>query len=270
MRIVAIISIRNEEHYLPVILEYLSQQNIEVVIIDHESSDRSIEIVKTYLNKNVIKIVTIPYLGYFSLIDQLVAKQEIRERTKADWIIHHDVDEIMESKSKNETLRGLIERVDMAGYTAINFEEFVFVPASEYENYEGKDYLNLMRYYYHFAPSSMRLVRAFKNSIKSNNVEEAGHRMDKEDVLVYDEPQILRHYLCLNFSSFINRYKKRIFKKQELDLGWHANRINVEWEKVQLPSLKDLQDVQEVGLVNLYPKIKHFWNAAYVDLSLRK
>ena len=44
MNVCAIIAVRNEARHLPILLEYLARSNVDVVIVDNESSDESVDI----------------------------------------------------------------------------------------------------------------------------------------------------------------------------------------------------------------------------------
>lgn len=56
-------------------------------------------------------------------------------------------------------------RIDAKGYQAINFEEFVFLPTNGTVDYQGRNYLEEMKYYYCHRPKGRKLVRAFKNGL---------------------------------------------------------------------------------------------------------
>lgn len=260
MKIVAIISIRNNAEYLRVLLEYLSQNKIDVILIDQESDDGSEKIYNTYLNKPIVDVIRIPFTGSFSLQAQLELKEEIRQSIKADWIIHHDSDEIMESAQSSESLYEMISRIDHEGYNTINFEEYVFLPEDLRVDYSYRNFLKEMKFYYCFAPAPMRLNRIFKNSSNNNSLANGGHQMIGEEVRVYPQNMILRHYIGLSFRRLLDKYNNRIFSKEEIEKGWHFNRVNVEWENIGIPDLEMLNFIPIDGINNLNPYQSHFWN----------
>ena len=65
IRILAIISTRNEENYINYNLKHLIDQNIDVYLIDNSSTDRTCEIAKKYLGKGLVGIEKINYDGFF-------------------------------------------------------------------------------------------------------------------------------------------------------------------------------------------------------------
>ncbi len=137
MRIVALLTARNEELYLVRCLEHLFSQGIETCFIDNDSTDTSREIAERFLKRGVFRLERQPYLGYYDHVGLLSLKEKLAGDIDADWFIHCDADEIMEAPSPFASLRAGIESVDAAGFEAINFDEFVFVPTANTENYEG-------------------------------------------------------------------------------------------------------------------------------------
>jgi hypothetical protein len=73
-----------------------------------------------------------------------------------------DADEIREAPPPYSTLREGLEGADREGFNAVNFDEFVFLPTSEEESFEGTDYVASMEYYYFFEPRPLRQVKAWK------------------------------------------------------------------------------------------------------------
>src|ERR1700756_192856 len=106
--ICAVIVARNEAPYLQYLLPYLAEQNIDVVIIDNESTDSSNKIYAAYANKPVIEVLTLPFTGVFSLPAAIAKKFEVYNKLSHDWLIHHDADEIMQHRESDRSLRNAI------------------------------------------------------------------------------------------------------------------------------------------------------------------
>jgi hypothetical protein len=126
--ICAVLGLRNEAHYLPILLPILANQGIEVAVIDHESTDGSRDLYSAYLGNPIISVESLRYEGVYSQTQQLEAKQNVYRRLKHDWVIHHDADEIFEDFRPNHTLRDAIQEADEGGFDALNFDEFAFLP----------------------------------------------------------------------------------------------------------------------------------------------
>ena len=260
MKVVAIISIRNNYEYLKVLLEYLKHENIQVVLIDEDSYDGSEKIYNRYKNGHVLDVIKIPFSGMFSLKDHLQLKDDIRKTIDADWIIHHDSDEVMQSSVKGESLFDMIVRIDKQGFNTINLEEYVFLPEDERIDYTNRNFLKEMKFYYCFAPIPLRLNRIFKNDTCDNSISSGGHQIVGSEVNISPENMVLRHYIGLSLTKLKSKYKNRIFPTEELDKGWHYNRVNVDWDNIKIPDLDLLNFIPIDGINNLTPYSNHFWD----------
>jgi glycosyltransferase involved in cell wall biosynthesis len=248
LRIVALLAIRNEEVFIERCLEHLFQNGIYTYIIDNESTDRSISIAKKFLNRGVIDIETIAYNGVFDLRGQLERKQQLAQEIEADWFIHHDADEIRYAPSSFATLHDGILHADRKGYNAINFDEFVFMPTSKNQSFEGKDYVSEMHYYYYFGPKTLRRINAWKNtSNKIDLVSSGGHAIHFEGIKIFPENFILRHYLALSFAHACKKYENtHVYKSSEIFRGWFAARSTFKKEHCKFPDRNQLKKTTEI------------------------
>lgn len=260
MKITAIIALRNEARYLRVVLKHLVDSDIRIAIIDNESTDNSRSIIDEF-KKHIDFYQVISYKGFFDWSELLNAKQEVIKRIDADWVIHQDADEMLQSPIADESLKQGIERVASAGCTAINFDEFVFVPTKEKSVYSSNNFLQEMLHYYFFELRPFRLMRAWKNSpgvCQCNG----GHRLESNTPLVFpSESFILRHYIVLDQHHATLKYAKRKFSEIDLSKGWHRNRLNFP-AQVSFPlagSLQKLSTYSSKDFVKNNPWKKHFW-----------
>ena len=259
MKVLVILAVRNEAPYLKVLLPYLFEQNVHIHIIDNDSTDKSQQIFANY-SSEYLTTEKLPFKGQFSLKEQLSKKQEVVLNSDADWIIHHDADEILQSTKPGENLRDLITRVDNLGFNAINFLEYVFLPENELVDYAGSNYLQSMHHYYFFEPKKTRLIRAYKRNVNLENVSSGGHILRGEGLNLYESNMSLRHYICLSLDRLRRKYGERTFSNEELARGWHRNRVNRDWQKVTFPNLSLMTDVTKKGLSTDNPYNKHFWS----------
>ena len=93
MRIVAIITTYNESRYVKACLDHYLEHQVEVYILDNESTDETRDIIAEYFDKNVIRLEVIPRHGYRDLKAMLCRKESIADKVKADWFMHADIDE---------------------------------------------------------------------------------------------------------------------------------------------------------------------------------
>ena len=263
-RIVALLAIRNEELYLERCLEHYYQQGIEVCIIDNDSTDNSLNIALQFIGRGVFRIERQEYKGYFDLCEQLNIKEKLASEIHADWFIHCDADEIRQAPAHYTNLYQGILAASIAGYNAINFDEFVFIPLGENESHENKDFTNSMRHYYFFEPSLLRRVNAWKKlNSPIDLVNSGGHTVAFSGRKIFTENFILRHYIGLSASHLNSKYSKRIFSETEIkDYGWHKARKSWQQGKLILPHANKLKilDIKNPYFDKLYPVNKHMFN----------
>jgi glycosyltransferase involved in cell wall biosynthesis len=241
-RAVALLAVRNERHYIARCLEHLRRQGLQVCIIDNDSTDGTAEIIRQFSRNLVIRHIRHPYLGYYDWEGILRRKQQLATEVEADWFIHCDADEIPEPRPPYPTLKRAFQSVARAGYNAVNFDEFVFVPAATDESWEGRDYVQGMRHYYFFAPSELRLVRAWQDTgAPIDLVSSGGHKPQFTGQRIFPDPFILRHYIALSRDHLINKYCTRRFASCELAKGWHYNRVGLDPNRIALPELSQLK-----------------------------
>lgn len=243
IRIVALLAIRNESLFIEKCLEHLYAQGIYTYVIDNESTDKSILIAEKFKKKGVIGIESLPFTGVFDLTAQLELKQKIAKSLEADWFIHHDADEIRYAPSRFNSLHDGILSADRAGYNAINFNEFVFLPTSKDESYEGTDYVHSMRHYYFFAPKPLRRINAWKNSGQEIDlISSGGHAVNFPGISIFPENFILRHYLALSVDHACQKYgTARKYSRTELQRGWHLGRAKFHENRLQFPNIDKMK-----------------------------
>jgi glycosyltransferase involved in cell wall biosynthesis len=247
-RVVALLTCRNESLFLEHCLQHLFEQGIETCFIDNESTDNSLEIAERFRNKGVFRFENQPYNGCFELVEQLKIKEQLANEIDADWFIHYDTDEIREAPHPYKNLKEAINSVDEQGYNAINFDEFVFLPTSENESFEGTNYIETMKYYYFFEPFKNRHIKAWKNFGQSVSiVNSAGHNIYFEGIKVFPINFILRHYIVLSQEHAIKKYylQRKYSEVEVKERKWHGSRVTFTPEKLHFPDKKLLKIVQE-------------------------
>ncbi len=262
-RVVAILAVRNESLYIRTVIEHLIAEGLSCVVIDNQSDDDTVAICREYYPDHVLAIESIPYPGYYNWQAILARKDELRKSIAADWTIHHDADEIMHSNRAGESLVEAIARVNDEGYNAINFDEFVFIHENDLASYEGHNYYQDMHHYYYFQPrvKHPRLVRAYSKGVQGNIASSGGHKPSGNDIRIYPERMVLRHYVCLSKAHAISKYGKRIYSEEELKMGWHYNRVGVEADQYSAPAAGKLgvlgDDLRRLDYSQPYDK--HYW-----------
>jgi glycosyltransferase involved in cell wall biosynthesis len=257
----AVMCVHNEAPHMERALRDFTEQGIEVVVIDHGCTDGTVDICRRFLGRGLLRIESLPFSGVYDQTGQLEAKAAVIASAPHRWVIHADADEWMHTSRAGETLLQGIARLDRAGHTVINFEEFVFLPAPG--DPVPADCKRAMLGYYFFAPQPHRLMRAWRRDAGLTNVSTGGHMLGGGHVDIATEQFVLRHYIVLSQQHAIDKYATRRFSQRDLDRGWHGNRLNLSPERLALPQpsqLKRLPRWDSVELDRSDPLRYHYWD----------
>jgi glycosyltransferase involved in cell wall biosynthesis len=242
LKIVAILCVRNGELYLRRCLDHLSAQGVDTCVIDNDSTDGSLAIAESCRGRGVVRIEHLPFDGVFRFTDILRRKEALARELEADWLMHCDVDEIRQAPSPWSTLAEGIAEVDRQGFNAINFDEFVFLPAGE-ERFEGADFVAEMRHYYYFHPAEGHRINAWKNIGPVDLVTHSGHRVEFPGRRVYPESFILRHYVALSRVHALAKYATRVHDADRIRrTSWNAPRVAFRPAHLRLPERSELTE----------------------------
>lgn len=263
MRIVGIIAAYNEELLIAACLEHHIAQGIELYLLDNESSDRTVEIASGFLGRGLLGIETVPrHQGIFDLRRVLTRKQELAFSLDADWFIHLDADEMRLAPDGTQTLAQAIRVADSAGYNAVNFFEFTFVPTMESPFHEHARFQETMRWYYPFLRQSLHRVNGWKK--QANPVDlgaKSGHVVRFSGQFIYPLPFRMRHYQFLSVNHAIRQYSGRRHPPEALALGKHGWREQLDPHSIRLPSESALHEINEDGGLDFsHPRSVHLFD----------
>lgn len=261
IRALAILCNRNDAIHMRRCLTHLIDSGLEVYLIDNESTDDSVEIAGEFLDRGLVAIDTLPWHGTLSMSDLLRAKRRVVGSVDHDWVLHLDLDEWPCSPTAGQPLIEAINEEDAAGYTCINFHEIVFVPLDGQDFYR-EDYAEWMSTYYFYQPDYPRLLRAWNRRAQLDNVRAGGHLLDGGDLRPSPKDFLLRHYIVLSPEHAREKYLGRQFSQEDLDKGWHYNRINITDEDLTVKpvdGLRHLNDPRKEEFDLSSPLRQHFW-----------
>lgn len=263
MRVAAVMVTRNERAYLPTCLRHLKRNGIDVHVIDNESTDDTLEILASpEFAPHVIGVGSHPFDGVFDWTGLLQARERAASRLDADWILFVSSDEMMHSYREGETLSAAIARIAAEGCDVIDFNEFVFLPVDG--DYQESNGFPPLQHYYFFEPCKPRLMRARRADLAVSHMDAGGHTFTGEFKLAH-ESLALRHYIVRTQEHALSKYQQRVFRRDELERGWHANRVNKPLSGYILPpasSLKRLDNVDSRALDRSSPLHLHYWEWA--------
>lgn len=260
-RVVALLATYNEERFIRNCLEHLIGQGVKVYLIDNGSTDDTPRIAHEYLGRGLIGMGSFPREGgVYQWQEILERKEELSRSLDAEWFIHVDADEILLPPRPKQTLSEALAEAQEAGYNAVDFREFVFVPTRESPDHDHPNYQKTMRWYYSFQPVPRpRLMRAWRRQEGPIGLgSRGGHRLDFPGMKLYPEKFRMKHYLFLSVPHLLSKYGNRGFRKEELERGWHGWRARLDERKIILPSERELKTCGPDGALDFSnPRTQH-------------
>ena len=229
--VVAIIAAYNEEDVIGHVVGDLIEQGVAVYLIDHRSTDRTVQHAEPHLGKGLLHIERFPpdddssaAADRFDWERILRRKEALSRELAADWFIHHDADEIRESPWAGVGLAEGIRRVDALGYNAIDFALFNFWPVDD--RFRPGDDLRQAFPLCEQAPWYDRdQIRCWKRTDAPVDLTSSGgHEACFPDRKVFPLRFVLRHYPIRSQAHGerkIFRDRRARFVDAERTRGWH-------------------------------------------------
>lgn len=262
--VVAIICAYNEGDIIHHTLRHLIENGISVYLLDHNSTDSTMEKASKWLGKGLLHIEKFPQeSGFPKELSNVFALRSITKRVEqlhrmldADWYMHHDADEFREAPWPGMTLKEAIRLVDSFGYNAVNFELLNFRPTDN-SYVSGDDVRNYLRYYESAEEFNEMQIKAWKNFGQSVALSSTGgHMAYFKGRRVFPVKFISLHFPIRSQEHGLKKIlqeRMNRFDKKEKALGWH----------IQYVALADKQPIF------IYDKDKlSFYNPDQVKLKL--
>ena len=258
-RVVAILATYNEERFIGQCLAHLVANGVEAYLCDNDSTDRTVEIAKGYLERGLRGIETIPRDGTYRWRQILARKEQLAAQLTGDWFIHLDADEFLQPARPEQTLADAIAEADAAGYTAVEFDELTFIAPRESPDHDHPDFRRTMRWYYPFAPRPLHRVSAWKRQPRVDLVSTGGHQAKFRGRRISPQRLFLRHYLVLSHEHMLRKYVHRRYDAGEVRNGWHGWRARVTPADVRLPSQAQLRVSATDSDLDASSPRRHHW-----------
>jgi len=221
LRVIALLATYNEERFVGGCIEHLAGQGVDVHLLDNESTDQTVARAQAYLGCGLMDIEVLPRGGEFSLTKILERKQELAATLDADWFMHHDADEIRIGPRSGRRLVDALSDVDAAGFNAVNFREFTFVPTVEAPDHDHARFTQTMRHYYPFLPEFPHRLNAWKRQSEPVDLaSSAGHKVAFAGLRMFPESFRMRHYLFLSRAHACEKYAGRTRSEAEMQQQW--------------------------------------------------
>ena len=243
MRAVAILATFNEARFIAGCIEHLREQGVDMYLIDNESSDDTVAIAERYLGSGVIGIETLARGSGSDLDARLTRKEELALTLETDWLMHVDADEFHVAAQPRRSLAQAFAEAEEAGFNAINFIEYTFVPTREHPDHDHPNFAQTMRSYYPYLPSFPHRLNAWKRQERRVELASmAGHRVRFEGIRVAPRNLVMRHYLFLSVEHAVEKYiMSGGFVENGVERGWHDWRPRLQAELISLPSESELR-----------------------------
>ncbi|HXR53944.1 MAG TPA: glycosyltransferase family A protein [Acidimicrobiales bacterium] len=228
--VAAIVTTFNETEIIDQLLDRLLADGIRVQVIDNWSTDGTFERVSDRATRESVSVERWPQSGpnrYFDLAGLLARVEEVAHASVADWVLHHDADEIHESPWDGVSLRNGLWAVDRFGFNAVDHFAMDFRPvdnrwepgvdlATSFECFELPPY-----------SSYFTLVKGWKpQPTKVDIAGTGGHEALFHDRRVFPYKFLIRHYPIRSQShgerKILGERKDR-FDPAEREKGWHTH-----------------------------------------------
>lgn len=221
----------NEEDFLPWTIKHLLSQGIDIIVFDNWSTDRTWEILKSFLPQIAIDKFPVGGQQCVSLTSRLKYLEELAFHSKYDWIINHDVDEIRKTKSGIRMIE-FISRVDRAGFNAIDHQLQVYMPKEGWTGEQNPEEFFDQRLKLSHVDETNPHIKCWKRTkTKVDLVSSGGHEAKFAGRRVAPLKMLLKHY-PLRTQAHAERKlaeRRQSYAEHELASGWHIQYNNKWW-----------------------------------------
>ncbi len=233
-RVIALISAYNEGDIISQVIGHLSENGVETYLLDHHSTDDTVERARTWLGKGLIGIETFPedaglptnLSGVFAWKEILRRKERLAMELGANWYIHHDADEVRESPFPGTTLAEGLRWVDSLGYNCVDFELYNFWPTDEDWQPGVSDPRTHFKYFERPAPYDRLQRKCWRAGDSPVDLTEfGGHDVAFTARRIFPIRFVLRHYRIRSTDHGRRKIRtERIarFDSEERAHGWHV------------------------------------------------
>jgi hypothetical protein len=225
LRLIAIVAAFNEADVIEQTVEDLLRQGIEVYLIDNQSTDGTPDVLARFLGHGLLAIERLPAepSSSFQWRAILARKEQLAASLEADWLSHHDADELRESPWPGMSFLESLSLVDSLGWNAVDFTVLNF--ALTHNHYQrGDDLRESFRYFEPARPFDKLQIKCWKKQARVDLLSTGGHEARFEGRSVFPLRFLTRHYPFRSQQQaerkvFVDR--KPRFTEAERAQGWH-------------------------------------------------
>lgn len=229
-KILAIVTAYNEEDVIRATARYLLNQGIQVHLVDNWSQDRTRAQVQDLVGQG-LTVQQFPPSGRSDSYDWtglLGNVEQVALASGADWVIHHDSDEVRESPWPGTSLRDAIYTVDQLGWTAIDHTCLEFRAIDD----AYPPGVSLRDYFFHFEFARSDRVNAWrqKAGVPVDLRSSGGHQVRFPGMQVFPVNFFMRHVSIRSQAHGerkVYRDRQPRYPVAELLKGWHRHYADV-------------------------------------------
>lgn len=196
-RVAAIIHAFNEADVLPEVVAHLAGQGVEVHLFDNWSTDDTWSTAEGLRDRGLIQhLARFPERpgSQYEWARQLELTAVYGRETGADWILHHDADEIRRSPWPGVSLRDALAAVTARGFNAIDFTVIDFrftrdqpAPPSPFEQ-------SLTHFEFGRRPGHFQQVKGWNHGGPVDLASSGGHDVAFDGRKIFPMKFLLKHY----------------------------------------------------------------------------
>ncbi len=229
--VLAIVTTFNEADVVGGLLSRLRADGIRVRLIDNWSTDATFDIAARRAARDPgIALERFPSGApptYFELEKLLTRVEDAAHRSGADWVIHHDADEVRQSPWPDVSLRRALWCVEQFGFNCVDHVVMNFRPVDE--RWQGTGELEEAFGWFEFGDhhAAFRQQKAWKpQPVPVRCAATGGHDAEFPGRRVFPYRFLLRHYPIR--STAHGRRKVLVerqgrFSPEERERGWHVH-----------------------------------------------
>jgi len=227
-RVVAIMTVYNEEDVIGPAMDKLIGDGVGVYVIDNWSTDRSNEIARGFEGRGLVGLELFPDVPIDRFVLQALLRRvaAVAAGLQADWCIHHDADERRCGPWPGLGLRDALWRVDRAGFSAVDHTVVNYRPIDNGCT-PGSDFERQMRHFEFGRTSDLLLqIKAWKNVGEVDLATWAGHQVVFPGRRTFPYKFLLKHYPIRSQSHGerkVLRDRAGRWDPDERALGWHTH-----------------------------------------------
>jgi hypothetical protein len=150
----------------------------------------------------------------------------IAQTAAADWVIHHDVDEVRSGPWAGVSLRDALYHVDRSGCAAVDHTVLEFYPVDDVFPFGGDPERHFRRFDFGRRADHFSQVKAWKNTGRCVDLAASGGHHARVSGRIYPYKFLLKHYSVRSQAHgerkiFVDRRAR--WDPWERARGWHAH-----------------------------------------------